>query len=228
MHEINKKDLQTIVLESINKKEVISKIKEKFNINIRYNQLNKLFKKLNINIENLKVKSDNSSKILIKSNKKQTRTTLHYYLGIYKKYECEICNQKPYWNNKELVLHIDHINGDSKDHRLENLRYLCPNCHTQTETYGYKGKNYTPNGAKKKEGKSNKCLDCDKLIYKSSLRCMSCASFKQNKNSRKVLNRPKREDLIKEIEELGYSAVGRKYGVSDNAVRKWLKCSKYL
>lgn len=52
---------------------------------------------------------------------------------------CEECGQTSIWNGKPLVLHIDHINGDDSDHRLENLRILCPNCHTQTHTWGYKG-----------------------------------------------------------------------------------------
>ena len=39
------------------------------------------------------------------------------------------------WLNGLLVLELDHINGDNRDHRIENLRYLCPNCHSQTPTY---------------------------------------------------------------------------------------------
>jgi transposase len=46
---------------------------------------------------------------------------------------------KPVWADKPVVLHLDHINGVRNDHRLENLRFLCPNCHSQTETYS--GKN---------------------------------------------------------------------------------------
>jgi 5-methylcytosine-specific restriction endonuclease McrA len=50
--------------------------------------------------------------------------------------ECGILD----WNGKDLALHLDHINGTSNDHRLENLRLLCPNCHSQTSTYA--GKNW--------------------------------------------------------------------------------------
>lgn len=47
---------------------------------------------------------------------------------------CSECGQGDTWNGKTLVLELDHINGDCYDNRLENLRFLCPNCHTQTET----------------------------------------------------------------------------------------------
>ncbi|MDQ3702342.1 MAG: HNH endonuclease [Chloroflexota bacterium] len=39
------------------------------------------------------------------------------------------------WRGKRLVLHLDHVNGVGDDHRLDNLRLLCPNCHSQTATY---------------------------------------------------------------------------------------------
>lgn len=49
--------------------------------------------------------------------------------------KCSICSLGPEWNGKPLTLQLDHINGKNNDHRPENLRTLCPNCHTQTETY---------------------------------------------------------------------------------------------
>ena len=54
-------------------------------------------------------------------------------------YKCAICGISE-WNNKKLSLELDHINGINNDHRLENLRFLCPNCYSQTSTYGAKNK----------------------------------------------------------------------------------------
>jgi hypothetical protein len=48
---------------------------------------------------------------------------------------CQDCGLSE-WLGKPLVIQIDHVNGDSVDHRFHNLRMLCPNCHSQTKTYG--------------------------------------------------------------------------------------------
>ena len=50
-------------------------------------------------------------------------------------YECESCGNKGEWNSKPLVLQLEHKNGDHSDHRLSNLCFLCPNCHSQTKTF---------------------------------------------------------------------------------------------
>ncbi len=52
---------------------------------------------------------------------------------------CVSCGIKDLWNGKPIVLQLDHINGNNRDHRLSNLRILCANCHSQTITYA--GKN---------------------------------------------------------------------------------------
>ena len=54
-------------------------------------------------------------------------------------YRCAICGITEY-NQKPIVLQLDHIDGVSKNHRLENIRLLCPNCHSQTDTWCGKNK----------------------------------------------------------------------------------------
>ena len=56
-----------------------------------------------------------------------------------KKNECEICKISE-WNGEPLSMQLDHIDGNSHNHKLENLRMTCPNCHSQTETYCGKNK----------------------------------------------------------------------------------------
>ena len=53
--------------------------------------------------------------------------------------KCDICGINN-WNNIPIILHLDHIDGDCHNHKLENLRLLCPNCHSQTETWCGKNK----------------------------------------------------------------------------------------
>ena len=64
------------------------------------------------------------------------RKALRLYVGM--EYKCSICSISE-WNQRAITLEIDHINGDNSDNQIDNLRYLCPNCHSQTDTY--KGKN---------------------------------------------------------------------------------------
>lgn len=57
-------------------------------------------------------------------------------------YKCALCGNVGEWLHKPLRLQVDHINGDHNDNRLENLRFLCPNCHSQTETFAGKNVKY--------------------------------------------------------------------------------------
>ena len=88
-----------------------------------------------------KKKRDPSSILVVqKRGHQKTRTVLlrRALLEIGVEEVCVACGQRGIWNGKPLTLQIDHINGDPFDHRAENLRFLCPNCHTQTPTYGNK------------------------------------------------------------------------------------------
>ena len=84
------------------------------------------------------------SEVLVKDSKKRLNT--RYKDRIVRKglltYECAECGLVE-WRGEDLSLEIDHINGNNRDHRIENLRLLCPNCHSQTPTY--KGRNARKN-----------------------------------------------------------------------------------
>lgn len=54
--------------------------------------------------------------------------------------QCDVCGMGPVWNHRPLRLQIDHKNGNWADNRKQNVRFICPNCHTQTETFGSKNK----------------------------------------------------------------------------------------
>ena len=61
--------------------------------------------------------------------------------------KCDICSMLPFWNGKPLVFQLDNINGKQFGDHRENLRVICPNCHTQTTTFA--SKNVSPEGRKK-------------------------------------------------------------------------------
>ena len=138
-----------------------------------------------------------------------------YLKGEYTKYQCAICGQLPFWNGKELNLTLDHINGNNKDNRLENLRWVCPNCDRQLPTFA--GRKLS---AKERYNscEENTCIKCGKTISKDAEYCISCYA-----KSRQTTERPSPEQLEQELIQTNFSAVGRKYGVSDNAIRKWCK-----
>jgi hypothetical protein len=54
--------------------------------------------------------------------------------------QCSICGLPPVWNGSPLVLRLDHINGNRRDNRLENLRMVCPNCDSQLPTFAGRNK----------------------------------------------------------------------------------------
>lgn len=83
-------------------------------------------------------------------------------------YKCNICNIN-IWNNKPITLRLDHIDGDNKNHCLNNLRWLCPNCDSLQETYSGR------NAIHKRRDKINTCEICGIKIYRLSKRCRSCS-----------------------------------------------------
>lgn len=77
--------------------------------------------------------------VVLIANRHVSSRMLRERLIKYKPYVCSICGIFE-WLGKDITLHVDHENGDRRDNRLENLRFLCPNCHQQTDTWGNKAR----------------------------------------------------------------------------------------
>jgi hypothetical protein len=67
--------------------------------------------------------------------KRIDRPTTRKYLAEARGYECEVCSVSD-WQGKPITLHVDHINGDPSNDHPDNLRLICPNCHSQTKFLG--------------------------------------------------------------------------------------------
>lgn len=217
-YEISKEELDNIVKESEFYSEVLRKLNWRVHTNF-YKRLKLMIEKYNIDCSHFKEYNDKMhdkqdlKEILIKNSKYTSSRHLKFRLinENILKYECSICGLS-LWLNKPISLHLDHINGINDDNRLENLRLLCPNCHSQTDTYCGKNSNHI-------NTRNNfYCIDCGKSISKRAKRCSNCI----NKYRTKLINKPTKEELQKEVEEKGYIKTGRKYGVCGNTIKKWI------
>ena len=112
-----------------------------------------------------------------------------------KEKKCEICGLDS-WMDKPIPLELHHIDENRFNNRIENLQILCSNCHMQIHNYS----------------------NTTKLYKKYKVK-----EVKIKKDRPRKVERPPYQKLIDEINEFGYSAIGRKYNVSDNAIRKWVK-----
>lgn len=132
---------------------------------------------------------------------------------------CEECGQGNMWNGKPLTLHLDHIDGDHNNNLLENLRILCPHCHQQTPTFG--GKN-----VKVKSARKYFCVCGKEKTSKDAKHCHDCY-LQERKNLINLTDNPwpPVEDVLSWLESSSFTAVGKKIGVSDNAVRNYIKRS---
>jgi hypothetical protein len=141
--------------------------------------------------------------------------------------ECELCGQNEYWHGRRMSLILDHINGISNDNRIENLRMVCGNCAATLDTHCGRnlpreracpgcGENFVPRNMRHRYC-SRKCWGAVKSI---ALRGVP------HPEARKV-ERPSYEELIADVASMSFLAIGRKYGVSDNAIRKWIRWYEY-
>lgn len=124
-------------------------------------------------------------------------------------YQCAVCDLLPIWNGEPLVLTLDHINGKNKDNRIENLRWVCPNCDRQSKTYGSR------NQKERQKGVIISFGDYDRKENKD-----------KKKKQRDTIPLPNRDELKNKLWEYkNFVQTASYYNVSDNLVRKW--CRSY-
>jgi hypothetical protein len=132
---------------------------------------------------------------------------------------CELCGQGELWRGRRMSLILDHINGVGDDNRLENLQVVCPNCAATLDTH-----------CGKQNRRERVCLHCQRPFWPERRRQVYCSQACAGRR-RRGIGRPETRkvppppyaQLIREVHAMGWSAVGRRYGVSDNAVRKWVR-----
>jgi hypothetical protein len=142
-------------------------------------------------------------------------------------YCCAGCGILPEWQGKSLLLQIDHINGDWSNNLKDNLRFLCPNCHSQTSTFG---------GSKTTQVVVKPCR-CGKMIQITSkthvpvetgARCRSCIGLANLKKSvsghKEKISWPNTVQLKKLIWAKPMVQIAKELGISDKAIKK--RCNK--
>ena len=135
---------------------------------------------------------------------------------------CELCGQDENWNGRRMALILDHINGVATDNRLENLQIVCPNCAATLDTHC--GRNQT-------WPELRVCAHCDEPFQPERPTQRYCSKAcgihspgpRDPQPERRKVDRPSYDQLLTDLSHMSYLAVGRKYGVSDNAIRKWLR-----
>jgi hypothetical protein len=131
--------------------------------------------------------------------------------------ECTKCGLGATWNDEPLSLQVDHINGVRNDNRLENLRLLCPNCHSQTENFA----------GRKLNAKNKSCPECCAKIsgYRKDQRCQSCAN-KIRSREMQLISKPSKDELQDMLWKMPATRIAKIYNVSDKTVGNWAKSYK--
>jgi hypothetical protein len=136
---------------------------------------------------------------------------------------CELCGLGEAWRGRVMGMILDHVNGIPDDNRLENLRIVCPNCAATLDTHCAKKRRLV-----RVEQSCVRCGGPFRPKYKGQRYCSrECGTRWPRagipRPGARLVDRPPYAQLLREVQAIGFSATGRRYGVSDNAIRKWIR-----
>lgn len=167
-------------------------------------------------------------------------------------HKCETCLGYT-WMGQKITLEVEHIDVNTENNDFSNLLLLCPNCHSLTPTwrrakssFEHSEKLICPECKGKKNLRAKICVKCyrassiigrrknEKLTSTPKTNfcecglpksvkgktCMTCKIAKQ-----KRINWPSTDEIIKDVQSSSYLAVSRKLGITDNAIRKYLRAN---
>lgn len=219
MDSYSKKELEIIVANSNSWHNLAKNLGYNCNSGDLKSMLQKRIESFDIDVSHFKTVAKtsierNEGNIFIENSTADQKVVRYWYKKIgYTPYVCSICKMQPFWNGKELTLILDHVNGVNTDDRIENLRWVCPNCNMQLPTTN-----------RRKERIKTYCIDCGiELSSKNSKRCRKC----QGKNISIMPDKlPVSRDELKElIRTIPFTKIGEKFRVTDSTIRKW--CDKF-
>lgn len=225
-HIINEESLREAVKKCLTRNQVLLYLKLN-NSSSSYKILNNNLNKYNIDISHFLSASEriclsfqkgslyeSSNESIFISNSSTPRATLRKRVlrDNLIKYQCSLCDHNDMWRGKKMSLILDHIDGDRYNNILTNLRFVCPNCNATLDTHCL---------GKRDSRKKINSKKVDRRTKRYN-KITTGSEYKPRPQIRKV-ERPSKEELIILIKSNTWRSLGKKFGVSDVAVRKWAK-----
>lgn len=258
----DKEKLKKIVEKSITQTEVLKVIGLQLKSG-NYQTLLKYIKLHNLDINHFdgrkvaynKLKQINQNKLItneqyfiLNSSRNNSHSKRRILKDNLKSHKCEDCGCLPEWNGRTLSLQLDHINGDNQDNRLENLRFLCPNCHSQTINFAGKNKKNRDKQKvfdikifetnRKAPSKEDVLLQLKEkgvretaIYFQMSIKNLKflCNHYEislYKKSNNLKIDWPTLEELQKLILTDNLTNIGKNLGITSNAVKKHVRKNK--
>lgn len=260
LNKINNTDLQKIILESKSIAEVLRKIGYKSVLGIARHKLKKRISDHKLdegkiyqsgNKQSL-TKDEFVTRLRVYEPGTVEKVSIRHFVKKFSLIEekCKLCNCPPIWNNLPLILELDHIDGNNLNNKLENLRFLCPNCHQQQPTSSrikryHKASDKDLIDSFRKNSPSNirqllrsVGMSCISINYKWAYKVLDengIVDWLEKKDitkfgiesikKRRKFEHPTKDILEKMIDSTPISTIGKQFNVSGNAIKKL--CKKY-